>query len=148
MEPIHGLQLETTSLSNLQAVADLEYYDGPLLSLYKAPNEDHYLYYWCDVDTQYNRWLAFRVTDTVLNAYVNRKISLRHLIHNPIDGFVYVVDLDDEWNYEHVYVTRPKDLPETYYPKSDTYHESNAELDENISKNVLHTDQHDVAVAV
>ena len=119
-----SLKLETSSLNELHVIADLDYVDGPLLSHYKWRNGDSYLFYWCEVNELYNRWLVFRVLDETLMAYLHQQVSLRHLILKPRDGFLYVVDVDDDWQYQHVYVTRPQDLPTNYYPKSDTHYDS------------------------
>ncbi|EDN65617.1 hypothetical protein BGP_0795 [Beggiatoa sp. PS] len=61
MQEITGYLLEHFPL-NLRDIVDLIYFDGPLLTLFENEYGDSYLYYWCDVDEQCNRWLVFRVT--------------------------------------------------------------------------------------
>ncbi|TAG74491.1 MAG: hypothetical protein EAZ23_06010 [Oscillatoriales cyanobacterium] len=59
-EQLIGFKLDKFPLS-LRSIVHLEYFDGPLLSLFENEYGDSYLYSWCDVDNLYNRWLVFRV---------------------------------------------------------------------------------------
>lgn len=70
----------------LRDVADLIYYDGPLLSLCEDtrpcptnPHETHsvpVLIFWCDVDDEVNRWMIVRTTWPLVVAYLTRSATL------------------------------------------------------------------------
>ena len=116
---IKGIKLDTFPLKNLTKVADLIYFDGPLLSHFKNEYGDNYFYYWCDVNENFNRWLIFRVADKSLNGYLSGAISLRELIEKPSDGFVYLVDIDDDLEFHNLQMVQ--DLSDDYLPEADSY---------------------------
>ena len=121
MEEIKGYKLDKFPQENLTKMRDLVYFDGPLLSYFKSRSGDNYLYYWCDVDENYNRWLIFRVSDQSLNRYLNGELSLLDLMKNPSDGFFYSVDIDNDLEYHNILRVLPKDLPASYLPEQDSY---------------------------
>ena len=53
MKTINGFSINF-DFSKLIKVADLIYYDGPLLSHYVSNKGENYLFYWVDVDNEYN----------------------------------------------------------------------------------------------
>jgi len=122
MQEITGYPLDNFPL-NLRDIIDLIYFDGPLLTLFENEYGDSYLYYWCDVDEYCNRWLVFRVTQKMLKFYVTKKISLRELILNPVDGFLYSIDLDDDLQCRGTYLVQPNNLPKKYTPAVDSYYD-------------------------
>ncbi len=69
MEKIEGLKLDKFPIK-LNFLIDLFYFEGALLSLFKNDNDDNYLYYWFDVDENYNRWLIFRLSKSDLKSYI------------------------------------------------------------------------------
>ena len=71
MKTINGFSINF-DFSKLIKVADLIYYDGPLLSHYVSNKGENYLFYWVDVDNEYNRWVVIR-TDIFFNTTVFRK---------------------------------------------------------------------------
>jgi len=123
MESIQGINLTQFPLKNLSKVAELIYFDGPLLSLFESPNKDNYLYYWCDVDNNYNRWLVFRINTRDLNLYLTGQVRLQKLLLYPIDGFLYAVDIDNDIQYCNIYLLYPENLPEIYLPDEDSFYE-------------------------
>lgn len=54
MKTINGFSINF-DFSKLIKVADLIYHDGPLLSHYVSNKGENYLFYWVDVDNEYNR---------------------------------------------------------------------------------------------
>ena len=119
MQELKGYPLDHFSL-NLRDIVDLIYFEGPLLTLFENEYGDSYLYYWCDVDEQCNRWLVFRVTRKTLRFYVTQKLSLRELISNPVDGFLYSIELDDELQCQRCCLIQPQNLPPKYRPAVDS----------------------------
>jgi hypothetical protein len=122
MQELVGYRLEHFPL-NLRDIVDLIYFDGPLLTLFENEYGDSYLYDWCDVDEHGNRWLVFRVTQKTLRFYLTQKLSLRELIVNPVDGFLYSVELDDELQVRQTYLVEPNHLPPKYIPAVDSYYD-------------------------
>lgn len=113
-------------------VSDLIYFDGPLLSHFQTTSNDHYLFYWVDVNDEYNRWLIVRVTIDRLQSYINGFMSLRNLITKPEDGIVYKVDINEDLEYHNVQIVFVDDLPENYVPAIGTLYKfkpTSAELD-------------------
>lgn len=108
--------------TGFKKIADLIYFEGPLLSHFVSDKGDDYLFYWVDKDEKDNRWLVLRVSLANLQRYMGKDISLRELIENPNDGYVYQVDIDDAINYHNVKLVQPADLPEDYLPTADSFY--------------------------
>ena len=45
------------------------------------------------------------------------------LIEAPNDGYLYLVDVDNDVNYHDVRLVQPADLPDDYLPAPDSYYE-------------------------
>ena len=108
--------------SNFKKIADLIYFEGPLLSHYVSSKGDDYLFYWVDRDESDNRWLVLRVSLASLQKYMAGEVSLLQLISSPNDGYLYQVDVDDAVCYHNVKLVQPADLPEDYLPAADSYY--------------------------
>ncbi|CAD5954631.1 hypothetical protein PCC9214_02779 [Planktothrix tepida] len=122
MNLLNGCSLNKFPL-HLQYVADLIYFDGPLLSLFENQSGESYLYCWSDVNAVYNRWLVFRVTKNSLQNYLQGQVSLRDLILNPVDGFHYAIDIDNDLEVKNTFWVLPENLPDSYVPEEDSYHD-------------------------
>ena len=118
MRKIEGYNIEY-DFSGFRKIADLVYLDGPFLSHYVSSKGDDYLFYWVDKDDQDNRWLVLRVSLSSLQKYVGKELSLRELIDNPNDGYLYSVDVDNDVNYHDVKLIQPSAIPEDYLPEPD-----------------------------
>ena len=103
MKAINGFNFNF-DFSKLIKVADLIYFDGPLLSHYMSDKGENYLFHWADADDEYNRWLVLRTDILSIKQYLDKKINLRSLIMEPNDGFVFSVDIDDNLNYTNIKV--------------------------------------------
>src|SRR5271170_2097790 len=90
-----GTVLSSFPLS-LEYVRDIEEFEGPLLSEFKGPHGETFIYFWCDADDRFNRWLVVRTPPASLFRYLVGKIDLRELVCNGPDQFGYVVDLNDQ----------------------------------------------------
>jgi hypothetical protein len=123
MEPLKGQKISGLPFSPLKKVADLVYFDGPLLALFKNERSDSYLYNWCDVDERSNRWLIFRVDDRNLNGFMSGKLSLQQLVLSPPDGFLVSADVDNEGLYHNLHLLKPQDLPDDYVPAQDSFYD-------------------------
>jgi hypothetical protein len=116
MECLKGITLGEFPFKELDKVADLIHFDGPLLSLFKNVKGDQYFFYWCDSNEEMNRWLVYRVTAQEVNAYLSKRISLRDTLLHPSDGLIFAVDINDDLNYKNALLMKPEDLPPSYIP--------------------------------
>jgi len=130
MQTLTGYQLDTFPLQ-LRGIVDLIYFDGPLLTLFKNKYGDYYLYYCCDTHSDCHRWLVFRITRQLLRLYITQQRSLRDLIQQPVDGFLYAIDLDDKLQAKNIYLVHPNHLPQKYVPGPDSYYDF-ADLDRTV----------------
>ena len=121
MKRIEGYNIEY-DFSQFKKVADLIYFEGPLLSHYVSSKGDDYLFYWVDRDDSDNRWLVLRVSMANLQKYIGKKITLRELIENPNDGYLYSVDVNNDICYHDIKLIQPSALPEEYLPERESYY--------------------------
>jgi hypothetical protein len=137
MKSLKGIALHEFPFKELDKIADLIYFDGPLLSLFKNTRGDQYFFYWCDNDENANRWLVYRVTDQEVSAYLSKRISLRELLLHPSDGLIFSVDIDDDLNYNHPLLVKPNDLPFSYIPSVSSIYKFTPVLHEDHVDNVV-----------
>lgn len=122
MKVIEGYSIEY-DLSGFRKIASLVYLDGPFLSHYVSTKGDDYLFYWVDRDENDNRWLVLRVSLASIRKYIAKELSLRELIDNPNDGYLYSVEVDNDLNCHDVKLVQPSAIPEDYLPEVDSYFE-------------------------
>ena len=122
MRKIEGYNIEY-DFSSFRKIADLVYLDGPFLSHYVSNKGDDYLFYWVDSDEEDNRWIVLRISLANLQKYIGKQLTLRELIENPNDGYLYAVDVDNNIHYHNVKLIQPSTLPEEYLPETDSYYE-------------------------
>lgn len=121
MNKLNGKSIEQLPYTNIRKVADLTYFDGPLLSLFRDTNDNNFIYYWYDSDEICNRWFVFRISEKQLKDYINQILTLRDMIVNPLNGHLYVVDIDGQGNFHNVLQIEPAYLPTAYLPQPGTY---------------------------
>jgi hypothetical protein len=122
MKTLKGFDIQF-DFSGFKKIADLIYFEGPLLSHYVSSKGDDYLFYWVDRSDSDNRWLVLRVSLASLQRYMAKDLSLRELIDSPNDGYLYSVDVDNDIDYHNVKLIQPADLPDEYLPANDSYYE-------------------------
>lgn len=121
MRTIEGYNINY-DFTGFRKIADLIYFEGPLLSHYVSSKGDDYLFYWVDRDESYNRWLVLRVSLANLQKYIGKEMSLRELIAHPNDGYLYSIDVNNDIQYHNVKLVEPSALPEEYLPDVDSYY--------------------------
>lgn len=132
MDDINGILLNNLPIKGLRKVSDLIYYEGPLLSHFQSSNNENYLFFWADVDTEFNRWLIVRVSIERLQAYLNGKLPFYNIITEPNDNFVYKVDIDAALHYHNILMVFPEQIPHSYLPDRNakyTFDPLSADLD-------------------
>lgn len=122
MTAIQGYDIQF-DFSGFKRIADLIYFEGPFLSHYVSEKGDDYLFYWVDRDEHDNRWLVLRVSLASLQKYIGKDLTLRELIENPNDGYMYSVDVDNSLQYHNVKLVQPANLPADYLPDADSYYD-------------------------
>ena len=132
MNTINGFNIKF-DFSKLIKVADLIYFDGPLLSHYMSEKGENYLFHWVDSDDEYNRWVVLRTDIISIQNYLERKINLRSLTVEANDGFVYSVDIDDDLNYTNIKVVPIEALPDDYIPSEESFYTFKVEDDIDLS---------------
>ena len=120
MRNINGFNINL-DISQFIKISDLIYFDGPLLSHYMSEKGENYLFYWVDVDDSANRWLIIRTDIFSIQKYIDRKISLYEIIKQPNDGFVYMVDIDENATCLQCKLIQVIDIPEDYIPTLDSF---------------------------
>lgn len=88
MIKIEGKRINASDIPTYHWYADLIYFDGPFLSLYKGEGNTDALYLWVDNDSSKNRWCVIPVERNILNKYLQKKISLKEVISKS-DGVVF-----------------------------------------------------------
>lgn len=120
MEKIGGYAIPF-DITKLKLCENLVEQDGPLLSLYYNDNGDYYLFYWLDSDEHVNRWLVLRVGLEGVRKYLCGEVTLRSLVLHPIDGFVWIVDLDGDLHQTNTVVLPLSLVPAEYLPCERSY---------------------------
>ncbi|HRI60373.1 MAG TPA: hypothetical protein PK228_11635, partial [Saprospiraceae bacterium] len=79
------------NIRDITKLFDLEYFDGPLLSLFADANGNFFLYKWYDVAPESHRWLVFKVKYETLLKYLNGMASEFELLTDePVKSFSLV----------------------------------------------------------
>jgi hypothetical protein len=117
--PGHAIPLARLPVE-LEFVRDLEEFDGPLLSEFRSSKGDTFLYYWCDCNEKANRWLVVRAPRQDLFRYLVGRVTLRSLIRECRDRFLYVVDLDGDATVLSAWFVYAENIPENYLPRHDS----------------------------
>ena len=64
---------------------------------------------------------------------MDKKITLYDVITNPNDGFVYLIDIDDETNFSNCQIVQISQLPDDYIPSEDSFYNFELRDDINLS---------------
>ncbi|WP_324675557.1 DUF6575 domain-containing protein [Hymenobacter sp. GOD-10R] len=123
MVELNGASLNNFPLKDFNRVADLIYFDGPLLVHYTNHKGHHYLYHWVDSDDTANRWLIYRVTQQNLLNYLRGLEEFKALLETTISEWVLVADINDEGQHTLLQLLSLEDLPEDYIPEENIYYE-------------------------
>lgn len=103
-------------------VRDLEEFDGPILSEYRAEQGGLYLEKWCAHDESIVRTLVVRTEQRAVAEYLAKRITMLTLLTGPSDDVGFIVDWADG-KRQAVYMVRVSDLPPKYLPKPNAMHD-------------------------
>lgn len=84
------------NIRDITKLFDLEYFDGPLLSLFADANGNFYLYKWYDVSPESHQWLVFKVKYETLLKYLNGMASEFELLNDESYKPFYLVEFSEK----------------------------------------------------
>lgn len=113
-----GHSLSRFPLDGLVWRRDLVYFEGPLLSEYTL-NDEVYLKYWCDCDSDYNRWLIYKIKESDRLRLVAGEMSIFETINAQPDMFYLFSDENDE-TCKYTLCDKHS-IPDEYFPEPDSY---------------------------
>jgi hypothetical protein len=114
---ITGLDFKLRKLGNLL------YHEGPIETHYVNENDEDYLLLWVDGDDEFNRWLLFKTTIPLLDDFFQKELTTLDLIHKNPDGFIYLIDIDDNLVHRRFYKLPVKKIPGDYLPSRASFFE-------------------------
>lgn len=100
---------------------DLIYQDGPILSHFVNNLNQDYFFYLVDCDDRFNKWMVFPVTKNELLEFFNKKLSLLTIISNVYTGFVYLIDINDDIQYENIFTCNIDEIEKDYLPNEESF---------------------------
>lgn len=112
----YGHKVNSLPYRNLSQREDLLYYNGPLLTLFTEGDSKHVVFYWCDSDSEANRWLVFEIGERDVQPLRDETISLRELTDKC--SHVYFVDIESGLQYREVRELHPSSIPPSYLPEA------------------------------
>ncbi len=118
---ILGHSIDNLPIKDLKKISDLLDYEGPILSHFVDDRGRNYLFYWVDYDTDYNRWLVWRVSELQLYNYLFGTLSLREVLLEPNKEFIYIVDIDANLKYDNIKMLPLEDLNPEYLPEEESF---------------------------
>lgn len=122
MLDIKGADLDALPFSGLKKVGDIIYFDGPILSHFVSDSGANILFYWADCDKTGNRWLVLEVSESQLNSYLSKEISLQDVIKSPLNDIYYTVDfIGQQIEHKNIKLIDKQDLNAEYVPDAGSY---------------------------
>jgi hypothetical protein len=114
---ISGRSMDARSLPKFTWNADLIYFDGPMLSLFKQDDGQDVLFAWLDCDERKNRWCIVPIQRESLRMYLSQEITLRSVFLEAPNTLVFHTGKDAKRRNFLLL----NSLPEDYLPASDSY---------------------------
>jgi len=112
-----GTQIQN-ALKSLIWIRDLQWMDGPLLSIFRDPKSgSHYIFHWVDCDSEKNRWLVCEIAEEALVRLEEGLADLRESLTG--STLLFLVDFDSDGSYSTTYlVPNITELPNEYLPET------------------------------
>jgi hypothetical protein len=123
MLPEFGSKLDGGLPRQLVFVRDLEAFEGPILSEYRAVNGGaFYVEKWCVRDGEVSRYLLVRSEPRAIAEFLGGKLSMLKLLTESSDGIGFVFDRRGDLRVD-VRIAPLADLPRSYFPKATRMHD-------------------------
>lgn len=117
MKKLDGaIKIDGPPFPNARRVADLVYYDGPLLSLFRDNRGSSYLYHWCDSDETCNRWLCFGVSEQILDNLMRQQKTVRQACDSRANRYFWIEDINTSLENKATYILGREAVPPEYMP--------------------------------
>jgi hypothetical protein len=101
---------------------DIEYYDGPMLSLFRDDKVDcFYLYKWLDIEKNRHKWLIFKTNLDNLYDYIHQNIDEKTLIKNALDGQYTTAIIHPNLVFGHIKHFTSISLPPLFLPANSCF---------------------------
>ncbi len=100
---------------------DIEWFEGPMLSLFRDKEGDLFIYKWVDVNKDSQTWLVFRTSPDLIAAYIQRVISERALVLLAADKTWYLTDINSALEFSNERKITAQILRQSFLPLSDTF---------------------------
>jgi hypothetical protein len=97
---------------------DIEYYDGPMLSLFREGKAAFYLYKWLDVEKNGHKWLVFKTNLDNVYDYIHQNMDEKTLIKKALDGQYTTVIIQPNLVYDQIKHFTGTSLPNSFLPAS------------------------------
>jgi len=118
---LSGTKLPCLPIFNLTWTADLEYFEGPLVSHITNGRGSDYIKYWADIENDINRWMIARVSVDSIARLMDRVESLDNVLPARCqDDFVYFVDASPSVPLD-VQLVMLEQIPQEYLPDRDAF---------------------------
>ena len=121
LDDIPGEAVKRNLFTGFAVKETLTEYDFPLLLLAGQPKGENWLFKWCDTIQEpdyFQRWVAFRVSESRLASLKAGRLSLREAVTLPEEEF-YVLDAERLFEAKRIKKTSPENLPVDYLPSDD-----------------------------
>lgn len=119
---ITGERIAVSQIPNYKWNADIIFYDGPFLSLYRLDHGQDALYLWVDCNDDDSRWIIIDVTRGVLLNYLTKKTALLDVMR--VSNNLITFDLsagDQGFRRKNAVKVTFDQIPSEYLPLSDSF---------------------------
>jgi hypothetical protein len=114
-----GTKINKQQFTEHRWIADLLYFEGPLLSLFKGSKDQDYFYHWCESDSIASRWLAIPVTRKDIEDYFAHEKSLLSIIKK--QQRIFFIDANNEGTPNQVFSVKSEAIPSAYTVPETSY---------------------------
>ncbi|MFN0214749.1 MAG: YegP family protein [Saprospiraceae bacterium] len=84
------------NIQDVTKLFDLEYFDGPLLSLFADAKGDFFLYKWYDLALSSHQWLVFKVKYATIQKYLNKTYSEYEVLNDQTPKTFYLIEFTEK----------------------------------------------------
>ncbi len=112
------------NIRELTKLFDVEYFDGPLLSLFADDEGNFFLYKWYDLTSHAHQWLVFKVHYLTLLKYLHGMSNEFGLLNDELNKSFYLVEFSEKGIPKVVGIKPQADVLEEYYALKEVFFDS------------------------
>jgi hypothetical protein len=101
---------------HMKELGDFLFHEGPFLTHCINEKNEDYLMAWCGHDDTFNRWMLYKTPTHLLRKFFEEGYTLRELILNNPDGFVFFVDINNDIDWKRACLVKVEDIEDGYLP--------------------------------